>query len=51
MATNYDPKHFTVRFPPEQQYVAHIEINRADKMNSFFEAYVARARPTQPNKD
>lgn len=30
--------HFNVTFP--QQYVAHVEINRADKMNSFFEAYV-----------
>lgn len=28
--------HFNVTFP--QQYVAHVEINRADKMNSFFEA-------------
>lgn len=29
-------KHFNVTFP--QEYVAHVETNRADKMNSFFEA-------------
>jgi delta(3,5)-delta(2,4)-dienoyl-CoA isomerase len=31
-------KYFIVRFPAEQQYVAHVEINRPDKMNAFFEA-------------
>ncbi|PLB35213.1 enoyl-CoA hydratase/isomerase family protein [Aspergillus candidus] len=31
-------KHFNVHFPAEHQYVAHVEINRADKMNAFFEA-------------
>ncbi|OAL72649.1 enoyl-CoA hydratase/isomerase [Trichophyton violaceum] len=36
MAPNYSPKHFLVTFPAE--YVAHVEINRADKLNSFFEA-------------
>lgn len=32
----YSAKHFLVSFPA--QYVAHVEINRADKLNSFFEA-------------
>lgn len=36
---SYSYKHFKVTFP--QQYVAHVEINRADKMNSFFEAYAS----------
>ncbi|EEQ31205.1 hypothetical protein McanMca71_006779 [Microsporum canis] len=36
MASSYSPKHFLVTFPAE--YVAHVEINRADKLNSFFEA-------------
>ncbi|EAW09976.1 enoyl-CoA hydratase/isomerase family protein [Aspergillus clavatus NRRL 1] len=31
-------KYFSVRFPAEYQYVAHVEINRPDKMNAFFEA-------------
>jgi delta(3,5)-delta(2,4)-dienoyl-CoA isomerase len=31
-------KHFIIRFPAEHQYVAHVEINRPDKMNAFFEA-------------
>ncbi|KAE8366875.1 ClpP/crotonase-like domain-containing protein [Aspergillus caelatus] len=30
------PKYFNLTYP--QEYVAHVEINRADKMNSFFEA-------------
>ncbi|KAB8223928.1 ClpP/crotonase-like domain-containing protein [Aspergillus novoparasiticus] len=30
------PKYFNITYP--QEYVAHVEINRADKMNSFFEA-------------
>lgn len=38
MAQNYDFKYFTVQFPAEHQHVAHVEINRADKMNAFFEA-------------
>ena len=46
MATNYRFKHFVVRFPSEYQYVAHVEINRADKMNAFFEACVP-SRPYQ----
>jgi delta(3,5)-delta(2,4)-dienoyl-CoA isomerase len=29
-------KHFNVTFP--QQYVAHVEISRANKLNSFIEA-------------
>lgn len=28
--------HFNVTFP--QEYVAHVEINRPEKLNSFFEA-------------
>lgn len=31
-------KHFNISFPSDHQYVAHVEINRADKMNAFFEA-------------
>ncbi|KAJ5119205.1 Delta(3-5)-Delta(2-4)-dienoyl-CoA isomerase [Penicillium atrosanguineum] len=38
MSQAYSFKHFTVVFPAEHQYVAHVEINRADKMNAFFEA-------------
>ncbi|KAK2759933.1 hypothetical protein FQN54_002669 [Arachnomyces sp. PD_36] len=33
---SYDSKYFNITFPTE--YVAHVEINRADKMNAFFEA-------------
>ena len=36
--TKYDAKYFKITFPRE--YVAHVEINRADKMNAFFEAFV-----------
>ncbi|KAL4784779.1 ClpP/crotonase-like domain-containing protein [Aspergillus varians] len=36
MASNYSPKHFNITFP--QEYVAHIEINRPDQLNAFFEA-------------
>ncbi|KAL5354977.1 ClpP/crotonase-like domain-containing protein [Aspergillus floccosus] len=36
MASTYSFKYFNVSFP--QEYVAHVEINRADKMNAFFEA-------------
>ncbi|KAJ5668620.1 Delta(3-5)-Delta(2-4)-dienoyl-CoA isomerase [Penicillium maclennaniae] len=38
MSHAYSFKHFTVEFPAEHKYVAHVEINRADKMNAFFEA-------------
>ncbi|KAJ5692762.1 Delta(3-5)-Delta(2-4)-dienoyl-CoA isomerase [Penicillium macrosclerotiorum] len=38
MAQNYSPKYFTVQFPADHPHVAHVEINRADKMNAFFEA-------------
>ncbi|KAJ5153531.1 Delta(3-5)-Delta(2-4)-dienoyl-CoA isomerase [Penicillium canariense] len=38
MAQNYSFQYFTVQFPPENPYVAHVEINRAEKMNAFFEA-------------
>ncbi|KAL4953529.1 ClpP/crotonase-like domain-containing protein [Aspergillus filifer] len=36
MASNYSPKHFNLTFP--QEYVAHIEINRPNQLNAFFEA-------------
>ncbi|OJI99770.1 hypothetical protein ASPVEDRAFT_127301 [Aspergillus versicolor CBS 583.65] len=36
MASNYSPKHFNVTFP--QEYVAHVEINRPNQLNAFFEA-------------
>ncbi|KAB8229686.1 enoyl-CoA hydratase/isomerase family protein [Aspergillus alliaceus] len=36
--TRYPYKYFTVRFPIERPYVAHVEINRADKLNTFIEA-------------
>lgn len=39
MADTYSYKYYKINFP--QQYVAHVEINRADKMNAFFEAYVS----------
>jgi delta(3,5)-delta(2,4)-dienoyl-CoA isomerase len=34
--SNYSFKYFNVTFPEE--YVAHVEINRADKMNAFVKA-------------
>lgn len=33
-------KYFLVRFPKEYEYVAHVEINRAEKLNAFIEACV-----------
>ncbi|PTU21559.1 hypothetical protein P175DRAFT_0434170 [Aspergillus ochraceoroseus IBT 24754] len=36
MKEAYAYKHFNVQFP--QQYVAHVEINRAAQLNAFFEA-------------
>ncbi|KAL4879302.1 ClpP/crotonase-like domain-containing protein [Aspergillus karnatakaensis] len=36
MAANYAPKHFNITFP--QEYVAHVEINRPNQLNAFFEA-------------
>ncbi|KAE8407375.1 ClpP/crotonase-like domain-containing protein [Aspergillus pseudonomiae] len=36
MTTSLNPKYFNITYP--QEHVAHVEINRADKMNSFFEA-------------
>ncbi|KAL4928209.1 enoyl-CoA hydratase/isomerase family protein [Aspergillus undulatus] len=36
MASNYSPKHFNLTFP--QEYVAHVEINRPNQLNAFFEA-------------
>jgi delta(3,5)-delta(2,4)-dienoyl-CoA isomerase len=38
MSQDYSFKHFTVQFPADHPYVAHVEINRPDKMNAFFEA-------------
>ena len=33
-------KYFTVQFPKEHEYVAHVEISRPKKLNSFIEEYV-----------
>jgi delta(3,5)-delta(2,4)-dienoyl-CoA isomerase len=35
MANSYDYEFFTVSFPAE--YVAHVEINRPEKLNAFKE--------------
>ncbi|CAL5867943.1 uncharacterized protein PFLUO_LOCUS2166 [Penicillium psychrofluorescens] len=35
---SYNFQYFTVRFPSDHQYVAHVEINRPEKMNAFVEA-------------
>ncbi|KAJ5884744.1 hypothetical protein N7495_009254 [Penicillium taxi] len=37
MASSTSYKYFTVEFPAKHQYVAHVEINRPEKMNAFFE--------------
>jgi delta(3,5)-delta(2,4)-dienoyl-CoA isomerase len=34
----YSAKYFNVTFP--RDYVAHVEINRAEKLNAFYQAYV-----------
>ncbi|EAS31874.1 enoyl-CoA hydratase/isomerase [Coccidioides immitis RS] len=34
-SASYNPKHFNVTFPRE--YIAHVETNRADKLNAYFE--------------
>ncbi|GKZ23761.1 hypothetical protein AbraIFM66951_000585 [Aspergillus brasiliensis] len=36
--SDYTYQHFNVTFPPDRQYVAHVEINRADKLNAFVES-------------
>jgi Delta3,5-Delta2,4-dienoyl-CoA isomerase len=36
--TSYNIKYFKVSYPAE--YVAHVEIDRPDKMNAFKEEYV-----------
>ncbi|RDW67371.1 enoyl-CoA hydratase/isomerase family protein [Aspergillus mulundensis] len=36
MAANYTPKYFNITFP--QEHVAHVEINRPNQLNAFFEA-------------
>lgn len=46
MASNYSPKHFNITFP--QEYVAHVEINRPNQLNAFFEAYVQSIRTSSP---
>ncbi|KAJ5293595.1 hypothetical protein PENANT_c002G03861 [Penicillium antarcticum] len=33
----YTFEYFTVKFPADHQYVAHVEINRPDRLNSFVE--------------
>ncbi|PCG91111.1 Crotonase, core [Penicillium occitanis (nom. inval.)] len=35
--TNYLYQYFTVYFPSDRPYVAHVEINRPDKLNTFIE--------------
>jgi hypothetical protein len=41
MADAYNLEFFNVTFPAE--YVAHVEINRPEKMNAFKEVYVPRS--------
>ena len=36
---SYSHEYFNVSFP--KQYVAHVEINRPDKLNAFIETYLA----------
>ncbi|RAL08917.1 enoyl-CoA hydratase/isomerase family protein [Aspergillus homomorphus CBS 101889] len=38
MSQPYTYEYFTVTFPAEHQYVAHVEINRPAKLNAFIEA-------------
>ncbi|KAJ5769525.1 Delta(3-5)-Delta(2-4)-dienoyl-CoA isomerase [Penicillium odoratum] len=38
MTQGYSFKYFTVQFPADYPYVAHVEIKRADKLNAFHEA-------------
>jgi hypothetical protein len=44
-ANDYKYEHFNVTFPAE--YVAHVEINRPDKLNAFFEQYVLAGYPSR----
>ncbi|KAJ5790175.1 uncharacterized protein N7518_007186 [Penicillium psychrosexuale] len=37
MAENYSFEYFTVKFPTDHQYVAHVEINRPERLNAFIE--------------
>ncbi|KAJ5950140.1 uncharacterized protein N7479_008553 [Penicillium vulpinum] len=37
MADNYSFEYFTVQFPANHQYVAHVEINRPERLNAFIE--------------
>ncbi|PYI18968.1 enoyl-CoA hydratase/isomerase family protein [Aspergillus violaceofuscus CBS 115571] len=34
----YTYEHFNITFPPDHEYVAHVEINRPSKLNAFIEA-------------
>lgn len=35
MAGKYSPRHFSISFP--RDYVVHLETNRPDKLNAYFE--------------
>lgn len=35
--TDYSFDYFTVRFPINHEYVAHVEINRPERLNAFIE--------------
>ena len=37
MADDYSFEYFTVRLPTEHKYVAHVEINRPERLNAFIE--------------
>jgi len=45
MASSYEYETFIVTFPAE--YVAHVEINRPEKLNSFKESYVLASFPSR----
>lgn len=34
---DYSFDYFTVRFPVNHEYVAHVEINRPERLNAFIE--------------
>ncbi|CRL22442.1 Crotonase, core [Penicillium camemberti] len=37
MADNYSFEYFTIQLPTDHQYVAHVEINRPERLNAFIE--------------
>jgi hypothetical protein len=37
MADDYSFEYFTVRLPSDHKYVAHVEINRPERLNAFIE--------------